>query len=130
MFRLRPKHEPVWDPAVAEVEALLDAAARRHPAGEWEGRARHALSICACITPDHAPSWLIVDTDDGLGWERLPDGFPDEALVRAPLEAGGHADPSDVLAWLRGDALDPWATGDGDGDPEVVEALRRWVDAD
>ncbi len=130
MFRWRPKHEPVWDPAVAEVEALLDAAARRHPAGEWEGRARHALSICACISLECAPTWIIVDTEDGVGWRRVPHGAPADKQQLAPFDAGGHADPADVLAWLRGAALDPWATGDGAGDPEVVEALQRWFVAD
>jgi len=28
---------------------------------------------------------------------------------------------------LQGNAADPWARGDGNGHPEVVDALRRWV---
>ena len=38
------------DPAVAAVEALLEAAATRHPAGDWHGRIQHLLWICACVT--------------------------------------------------------------------------------
>ena len=74
-----------------------------------------------------SPDWIIFDTDEGLGWRRWPDDLPDNDMVRATLEAGGHADPSDVLAWLEGNMADPWASGDGFGAPEVVGALQRWV---
>ncbi|WP_155855964.1 hypothetical protein [Cellulomonas sp. URHD0024] len=123
----RPQSGPGRDPAVEGIEVLLGGAALRNPAGSWQGRARHVLTICACVTLDESPDWIIFDTVDGIGWRRWPDDLPNEEMVRAPLEAGGHADPSDVLAWLQGNAADPWASGDGDGPPEVVEALQRWV---
>lgn len=84
------------------------------------------VTICACVTMSESPDWIIFDTDDGLGWRRWPDDLPDNDMVRATLEAGGHADPSDVLAWLEGNQADPWASGDGFGAPEVVGALQRW----
>lgn len=119
--------EATRDPAVERIEVLLSGATSRHPAGAWQGRARHVLTICACVTLDESPDWIIFDTDDGIGWRHWPDDLPDEEMVRAPLEAGGHADPGDVLAWLQGDVADPWQNGDGEGDPAVVEALQRWV---
>jgi len=73
-----------------------------------------------------SPDWIIFDTDEGIGWRRRP-GLPDDAMVHAPLEAGGHPAPSDVLAWLEGNVPDPWASGDGYGDSEVISALQRWV---
>lgn len=127
MFRRRPAIEPARDPAVDRIEALLRDAASRHPAGDWLGRARHVVTICACVTPNDSPDWIIFDTDEGLGWRRWPDDLPDNDMVHAPLEAGGHADPTDVLAWLEGNVPDPWAGGDGFGDEEVVSALQRWV---
>jgi hypothetical protein len=119
--------EPTRDPAVARIEALLGDAASRHPAGDWQGRARHVVTICACVTLSESPDWIIFDTAEGIGWRRWPDDLPESGMVHAPLEAGGHADPSDVLAWLLGDAADPWTSGDGSGDPEVVSALQRWL---
>lgn len=116
---------------MAAIEEMLDRAEARHRAGEWQGRARHVLWICACVTLDRSPDWIIFDTDDGVGWRRWPDYLPDVEVVHAPLEAGGHASPSEVLAWLQGAAKDPWgAGGDGSGDPEVlVELQRRVADA-
>jgi len=130
MFGRRSQSEPVQDTAVEEIEALLSGAALRNPAGSWQGRARHVLTICACVTTEESPDWIIFDTIDGIGWRRWPDDLPDGEMVRAPLEAGGHADPSDVLVWLQGNAADPWASGDGSGRPEVVAALQRWVVTD
>ncbi|SDD05212.1 hypothetical protein [Nocardioides lianchengensis] len=126
-YRPRPPSGPAADSAVGGIERLLGEAASRHPAGVWQGRAQHVLMICACVTLHGSPDWIVFDTVDGLGWRRWPDDLPDEEMVRAPREAGGHADPSDVLAWLRGDAADPWTSGDGHGDPEVAGALRRWM---
>ena len=75
---------------------------------------------------DDAPTWLIYDRDeDGVAWCRVPDGIEPLDLVDAPLSAGGHADPSDVLLWLKGDAPDPWASGDGVGDAAVIRELGR-----
>ncbi|NYG59419.1 hypothetical protein BJ980_002342 [Nocardioides daedukensis] len=111
------------------IEELLDRASGRHPAGDWHGRARHALTICACVTLDASPDWIIFDTEDGIGWLRRRVDMPEGEIVRAALEAGGHADPSEVVAWLQGTAADPWTGGDGYGDAEVVIALRRWIDA-
>lgn len=103
-------------------------AAARHPAGDWHGRAQHVLSICACVTYRDAPAWVIFDTPEGVGWQRWPDGPSEADEVLAPLTARGHADPAVVLAWLRGQASDPWgATGDGYGDAGVLDELRRKI---
>lgn len=116
------------DSAVVLIEELLDRAATRNSAGDWRGRAAHVITICACVTLDVSPGWIIFDTEGGIGWRRWPDGLPDEQVIRAPLEAGGHADPSEVLAWLRGSAPDPWAAGGyGSGDAEVLPALQSWL---
>lgn len=128
MFENRPV-QPSEDPSVTLIEELLESASTRHNAGDWRGRARHVLTICACVTLDVSPDWIIFDTEDGFGWRRWPDDLPDDEMVRAPLEAGGHAAPADVAAWLQGTAKDPWAAGDGDGDAGVVIALRRWIAA-
>lgn len=88
--------------------------------------AEHALGICACVTADDAPKWLIYDTADGrLMWRRVPARVESLDLVDARFTAGGHADPAEVLRWLRGDASDPWGSGgDGGGNSAVLEALR------
>jgi hypothetical protein len=123
----RRRSEPASHPAVERIEMVLSAAASRHPAGALPGRVRHVMTICACVTPYRSPDWIIFDTDDGVGWRRQPDELPGEEILHAPVEAGGHADPSDVLAWLEGDAPDPWGPGDGYGDMAAVRALRRWI---
>lgn len=126
MFRRQGPTQPPEDPALALIEERLDRAAARQPAGDWQGRARHVLTICACVTVASSPDWIIFDTEDGIGWRRLPDDLPDAELVRAPRQAGGHAAPSEVLAWLHGTAPNPWGRGgDGSGDPEVVAELGR-----
>ncbi len=91
--------------------------------------AAHALWICACITVDDAPTWLIYDTLSGeLRWLRVLDGVDVQNVVGAQLSAGGHADPADVLTWLHGSAPDPWSTvGSGSGDTEVLEHLRSKI---
>lgn len=128
MFGARKSGRSLEHPAVGAIEDLLRAAASRHPVGDWERGARHVLHICACVTLDDAPDWIIFDTGDGVGWRRWPDDLPEAEVVRAPLEAGGHADPAQVLAWLRGDAADPWGGGgEGFGEPEVLIELHRQI---
>jgi hypothetical protein len=117
---------------VADVEEILKAASSRRPgpAKASEGRhlASHALWICACLTTDDAPTWLIYDTDqDGVAWCRVPDAVEPLDLVDARRTAGGHADPSEVLRWLQGRTPDPWADGDGSGDAAVLEELGRKI---
>ena len=88
----------------------------------------HAVWICACVTLEDAPTWLIYeDRDGGLAWGRIPDGAEASDVVNAEFSAGGHAHPGDVLAWLQGKAADPWALGDGWGDDGVLAELGRKV---
>jgi len=116
------------DPSVAVVEALLDAAATHLAATALSHGSRpiatHALWICACVTLEDAPIWLIYeDTDGGIVWCRIPDEAEAADVVEAEFSAGGHANPGDVLAWLQGEAPDPWACGDGSGDDGVLGEL-------
>ena len=113
---------------MALVEGVLDGAATRVapvlPSQAAKPVAEHALWICACVTPEDAPTWLIYDDEDGqVRWGRIPDGAEAVDVVDARLTAGGHAAPGDVLAWLRGEAADPWWCGDGWGDAAVVPTL-------
>jgi hypothetical protein len=87
--------------------------------------------ICACVSLDAAPTWLIYDTPDGkIAWLRVPDGTEPSIWSDAWFSAGGHADPAEVLRWLQHDARDPWSGGgDGFGDPDVVERLRAKIDS-
>jgi hypothetical protein len=117
---------------VASVEEILKAASLRRPsrarAPGDRPLAPHALWICACVTTDDAPTWLIYDTDeDGLAWCRVPDAVEPLDVVDSRLNAGGHADPREVLLWLQGRALEPWAGGDGGGDAAVIEELGRKI---
>jgi hypothetical protein len=117
---------------VVGVEEILKAASSRYPspARAAEGRhlPPHALWICACVTTDDAPTWLIYDTDAaGVAWCRVPDGVEPLDLVDARLSAGGHADPSEVLLWLQGKTPEPWAGGDGGGDAAVIDELGRKI---
>ncbi len=91
--------------------------------------AKHALAICACVTEDDAPKWLIYDTaDGGLMWRRVPDRMEPLDLVDAQLAALGHANPAEVLRWLQGEASNPWGNlGDGGGNSNVLEALRESI---
>jgi hypothetical protein len=82
------------------------------------------LLICACVTPDDAPIWLIYDTDDGdVAWCRVSDRVEVADLVDARLIARGHADPSEVLRWLQGATPEPWGGGSSGGDESVVHEL-------
>lgn len=123
------RSEGVKDPSVAPAEAILDRVAAR--AAEWVPgapcpRANLALWICACVSTLDAPLWLLYDRPDGaLMWCRIPDGAEATDIVEARLTAGGHADPAGVLAWLRGDASDPWAGGHGWGEEIVVRELGQ-----
>lgn len=57
------------------------------------------------------------------------DGTP--RSVDARLTAGGHADPTEVLRWRRGDASDPWATAGttlGCSTPYAVPSTLAYAD--
>lgn len=119
---------PPEDPAVVEIESILERATVRSPSGEWRGRTLNAVSICACVTFDASPNWILFDTPDGVGWLRWPDGLPASDFVQAPLQAGGHAAPGEVLAWLNGDSADPWgAGGDGFGEAQAIVNLQMRI---
>ena len=124
------------DPAVAAVEQILTSAVPAVSVADIVGRGRivadHALSICACVTIDDSPTWLIYDTPEGqLAWCRVPDRVEPVHLVDAALSAGGHADAAEVLSWLLGATTDPWSGGgDGSSDPGVLDELRMKIRQD
>lgn len=124
----RGKPRDAEDPSVAPAEAILDRVATRATVGPGVARpvAERALSICACVSMDDTPTWIIYDEPGGtLRWCRVPDGSEVSEIVDARFEAGGHADPRSVLAWLRGEEPDPWSGGDGWGEDSVVQELGR-----
>jgi hypothetical protein len=129
----RDHSKPPEDPSVASVEAILDEAGTRitvtrtDPAHENRPQASNALHICACVTPEDAPTWLIYEnTERGLMWGRTPGGVEAADVIDARFIAGGHADPGQVLAWLRGAEPNPWGGGGyGWGDDHVADALLR-----
>ena len=117
---------------MAGIDEILGVASSSGPgaARPPEGRpiATHALWICACVTFDDAPTWLIYDTDDGVAWCQVPDRVDPLDLVDARLSAGGHADPKEVLRWLEGKTPDPWGNGgSGSGEVAAVEELGRKI---
>lgn len=118
---------------MARVEAILGLAAgfgsTPPQAPEAIPIVTNALWICACVTFDEAPTWLIHDDDDsGVSWRRVPAGVEPLDLVEPRTGAGGHADPQEVLLWLEGKALDPWGSGgSGSGDAAAVEELGRRI---
>lgn len=120
------------DPSVAGIDEILGLAS---PAGPNAARppaprpiATDALWICACLTFDDAPTWLIYDTEAGVAWCRVTDRVDPLELVDARLSAGGHADPKEVLLWLEGKAPDPWGNGgNGSGEAAAVEHLGRRI---
>jgi hypothetical protein len=131
--RTKPDSE---DSAVAAVERIL---ANKVPAlqvadlvGRGQANANNALWICACVTIDESPIWLIYDTPEGqLAWLRVPDRMEPLPLVNAAHTAGGHADPAGVLDWLLGEAPGPWSGGgDGSSDPGVLDELLMKIRQD
>jgi len=114
---------------VSRVEALLDGVALRidaiPPTDGVRPIATHSLWICACVTPEDGPIWLIYKSiDGGLRWGRISGGAEASEVVDAHLVAGGHADPGEVLRWLQGDAPEPWANGgSGSDDGDVLREL-------
>lgn len=126
----RRTQRDLMDPAVVEVERILaeKVPTKQRSTSTREG-AEHALWICACITVDDSPTWLIYDTpDDQLVWMRVPDSVEPLELVDARVSAGGHSDPSDVLRWLQQDAPDPWGSvGSGFSDQGVLDHLRAKI---
>ena len=124
---------PEEDPAVTAIEHILAIAAppRTAPADVAESRVAvaNALWICACVTDDDAPTWLIYESLDGnLVWLRVPGGIEPLDLVNARRSAGGHAEPCEVLRWFHGAARGPWSgAGYGADDGRVTEHLRRKI---
>ncbi len=122
------------DPAVGPVEDILEAAhGARRSQSVLDGRtaATAAAWICACVSLDDAPTWLISKSgeDDGIVWCRVPDSERSDA-VRARVMSSGHAVPAEVLKWLLGDAATPWAEpGSGWGDDaalrDIYDAIHR-----
>jgi hypothetical protein len=100
---------------------------RRLKIGSTRHQTEHALWVCGCVTPYDAPTWLIYDGPGGVNWCRIPDGLVAADVVDARFIAGGHADPTHVLAWLSGVESDPWADGDGCGDEIAVRELGRML---
>ena len=132
-MKRRPQSLPDEDPAVAPIEHILAAAApaRTAPTDPTENRVAvaNALWICACVTDDDAPIWLIYESLAGkLVWHRVAGGIEPLDLVNARHSAGGHAEPGEVLRWLLGAAHDPWSgAGDGTGDGHVTDHLRQKI---
>lgn len=121
---------------MAAVERILARSAAAEPLNDPVPKdrvaANHALWICACVTVDESPTWLIYDTPEGgVAWRGVPDGVEPLHLVDAAHTAGGHADPAEVLSWLSGEAQDPWSEGGaGSGDPAVLRKLRMAIRRD
>jgi hypothetical protein len=127
MAPANPTHPPD-DPAVAPVEAILSGVAElpTPEAAKSLAQATYAVWICACVTPDDAPTWLIWEAVDGtLFWARDGDSADIDDAYSAQLIAGGHAYPGSVLAWLEGHKPTPWSGGSGDGDEGALQHLTQ-----
>ena len=130
----RRRQPPPEDPSVAPVEEILEAAASRS-AGEAprrDGRlvVTHALWLCACETLNKwPPPWLIYAVgENGIGWQRIPEGTAAPDVVEAEHLTGGHPGPEGVLAWLESDWPDPWrGRGEFPEDAFIYEELRRRI---
>lgn len=85
--------------------------------------------ICACVTIDEAPTWLIYqDMDATLRWCSVPPATEPFGLVDPTRWACGHADPKTVLLWLSGSEPEPWGFGgSGWGDEAVLAELRGMI---
>lgn len=121
---------------IARVEEILSAAAARHPepAGPTLGKpaATHALWLCACISDEDWPTWLIYRTPgDAVRWRRIKkNAFDVRDLVDVHSYAGGHVSPWDVREWLETGDEDGSIAGDVFGDetvlPALTQAIRGW----
>lgn len=128
--RRTPTPLPLEHPDVAPVEAILWAATRPYDAIPLAPadlpHADHALWICACVSEEDAPTWLVHDAPaDHIAWCRIPSGADVPSLVEARLVAGGHTDATSMLRWLRGEQSQP--PGDVDGDEAVFNELRLLI---
>ena len=115
--------------AVPTIERILAAAAARspHPVPVRGGKvvADRGLWLCACVSFDDAPTWLIYETDDGaFGWRRVPAGQTETALLDATVLRGDHVDPDGVLAWLENRDVRHWP---GERDQELFATLGRTI---
>ncbi|QWC84248.1 hypothetical protein KLP28_11715 [Nocardioidaceae bacterium] len=128
-----PGEPPRMDPAVAPVEAILDAVATPDigstDAGGGEPRG-DALAVCPCFASDYAPRWLIrAAGESGIAWRRLAEveAWELDERTRVPII---HGEPDDVLRWLQGDDMPELATGDlPPGDLEVFYEMQRRIHA-
>jgi hypothetical protein len=128
----RARAEAPEDPLVDRIEAILGLVAGSGStalqAPEATPIVTNALWICACVTFDAAPTWLIHDGEGRVSWCRVPAGVEPLDLVHPHTSAGGHADPTEVLRWLEGKAPDPWGNGgNGTGDAAAVEGFGRRI---
>jgi hypothetical protein len=131
MFSRRDPRPPE-DPSVGAVEEILEAAATRSvgEASRRDGRlvVTHAIWLCACETLYASPVWLIYTVgEDGIGWQRVPDGTAESDVVEAEHLTGGHPDPEAVLEWLRGSWPTPWPGGGDFQHSFIYEELRRRI---
>ncbi|MGZ6583157.1 MAG: hypothetical protein ACXVHX_02260 [Solirubrobacteraceae bacterium] len=114
------------------MEEILETNASRIGASpRRDGRlvVSHAVWLCACRTIQDSPIWLIYAVgDDGIGWQRIPDGMHVRDVVEAQHLAGGHPPPESVLQWLRSDSPDRWrGPRDFPEDGYIYEEIRRRV---
>jgi len=122
------------DPSVAAVEHILEATASLSAGAppRRDGRlvVSHAIWLCACETTEDSPIWLIYAVgDEGIGWQRIPDGMHVPDVVEAEHLTGDHPSPASVLAWLHSDSPDRWPGRRGlpDEDVSIFEEIRRRI---